>query len=314
MNNNFKLEKGMYQEPGRSFSQVLESIDPSDKYIGTPLEGLDAFQRQLKRFDIKVRGAGSDPVEKFFATTDSAVLFPEYVARAVRHGIEESDILPMITASTTIVSTVEQANTGHVKISKRGRMMVSSYDAIRAQKLDLFSVTLRQIGAYIARSRLQDAIGVLIDGNDSNPAEVVPMNGAPFNYDAMLNFWMRFDPYEMNVVLASNDVVLELLRTQEFQPQILGFNIQHPNAMTTPFGATLIRTSAAPEQTVIGLDKRFALEMIHVGSVTVEYEKLINKQFERAAITTIAGFSKICDGASKVLSNAGNNVEYDLPF
>lgn len=90
MNNNFKLEKGMYQEPGRSFSQVLESIDPSDKYIGTPLEGLDAFQRQLKRFDIKVRGAGLDTVEKFFATTDSAVLFPEYVARAVRHGISRT--------------------------------------------------------------------------------------------------------------------------------------------------------------------------------------------------------------------------------
>ena len=33
MNNNFKLEKGMYQEPGRSFSQVLEDIDPSDRYI-----------------------------------------------------------------------------------------------------------------------------------------------------------------------------------------------------------------------------------------------------------------------------------------
>ena len=63
MNNNFKLEKGMYQEPGRSFSQVLESIDPSDKYIGTPLEGLDAFQRQLKRFDIKVRGLAQTPLK-----------------------------------------------------------------------------------------------------------------------------------------------------------------------------------------------------------------------------------------------------------
>ena len=82
----------------------------------------------------------------------------------------------------------------------------------------------------------------------------------------------------------------------------------------TPFGATLIRTSAAPEQTVIGLDKRFALEMIYVGSIAVEYDKLINKQFERAAITTIAGFSKICDDASKVLSNASSSVKYDLPF
>ena len=51
--NGVRLEKGMYQEHGRTFSHVLESIDPSNQYVGTPLEGLDAFQRQLKRFDIK---------------------------------------------------------------------------------------------------------------------------------------------------------------------------------------------------------------------------------------------------------------------
>ena len=43
------LDKGMYREAGRSFSQVLESQDPSERYKGTSLEGLDAFQRQLKR-------------------------------------------------------------------------------------------------------------------------------------------------------------------------------------------------------------------------------------------------------------------------
>ena len=90
--NGVRLEKGMYQEHGRTFSHVLESIDPSNQYVGTPLEGLDAYQRQLKRFDIKVKGAQSDTVEKFFATTESAVLFPEYVARVVQRGMEESDI------------------------------------------------------------------------------------------------------------------------------------------------------------------------------------------------------------------------------
>ena len=50
----------MYGETGKSFTQVLESFDPSEEYRGTALEGLDAYQRQLKRFDIKVRGAGSD--------------------------------------------------------------------------------------------------------------------------------------------------------------------------------------------------------------------------------------------------------------
>ena len=65
---NIKLEKGMYGRSGRSFSQALEELDPSEHYRGTPLEGLDAFQRQLKRFDIHVKGAGSDMVEKFFHT------------------------------------------------------------------------------------------------------------------------------------------------------------------------------------------------------------------------------------------------------
>ena len=86
---NLKLEKGMYAQSGKSFSRVLESLDPSENYRGTALEGLDAFQRQLKRFDIHVKGAGSDMVEKFFHTTDSAVLFPEFVSRVVRQGMEE---------------------------------------------------------------------------------------------------------------------------------------------------------------------------------------------------------------------------------
>ena len=98
---NLKLEKGMYCEAGRSFTQTLEREDPSEAYKGTPLEGLDAYQRQLKRFDIKVKGAGSDVVEKFFASAQSAVLFPEYIARSVRQGMEETNLLPQITAAVT---------------------------------------------------------------------------------------------------------------------------------------------------------------------------------------------------------------------
>ena len=91
---NLRLEKGMYRQSGKSFTQVLESLDPSENYRGTALENTDAFQRQLKRFGIRAKGLDSSPVEKFFATMDSAVLFPEYIARTVRQGMEENDILP----------------------------------------------------------------------------------------------------------------------------------------------------------------------------------------------------------------------------
>ena len=104
---NLKLDKGMYREAGRSFSQVLEREDPSERYKGTSLEGLDAFQRQLKRFDIKVKGEASDPVEAFFRTSDAAVLFPEYISRTVRQGMEEGDVLPHITAAVTRIDGMD---------------------------------------------------------------------------------------------------------------------------------------------------------------------------------------------------------------
>ena len=70
---NIRLEKGLYASG--DFTGALEKIDPSENYSGTALEGLDAYQRQLKRFDIKVSGRHSDCVEKFFATTTSTPLF-----------------------------------------------------------------------------------------------------------------------------------------------------------------------------------------------------------------------------------------------
>ena len=54
------LEKGMYTVPHKSFSRLLEEMDPSENYKGTALEGMDAYQRQLKRFDIRV-GSGLTP-------------------------------------------------------------------------------------------------------------------------------------------------------------------------------------------------------------------------------------------------------------
>ena len=336
---NIKLEKGMYGHSGRSFAKVLEELDPSEAYRGTPLEGMDAFQRQLKRFDIKVKGAGSDVVDKFFATSQSAVLFPEYIARAVKTGMEAENVLPQITATETVISgmdyrsiTSEGGQDEHklrrvdegaaipqttvktrdtlVKLNKRGRMLVASYEAIRFQRLDLFSVTLRQIGAYIGRMHLEDAIKVLCDGDgNKNPAQVFSVGTKPISgtagtlsYEALVDFWSQFDPYTMNTLLVSSDMMLAMLKLSEFQNPLTGLNFQGTGTLTTPLGAKLLRTSALPAGTLVGLDKNYALEMINGSDVTVEYDKLIDRQLERAAITSISGFAKLYADASKVLS------------
>ena len=337
---NVRLEKDLYSRPGKSFSKTLEELDPSEHYRGTPLEGLDAFQRQLKRFDIHVKGAGSDPVEKFFHTTESSVLFPEFVSRVVRQGLEESGILPLITATVTrfdgldyrsitstpsedekkllpveegetIPQTVLKTQENLVKLHKRGRMLVASYEAIRFQRLDLFSVTLRQIGAYIGKMQLQDAITVLMDGDgNQNPAEVIPLTGG-LTYDALLDFWNRFDPYTMNTLLVGGDMMLALLRLKELQNPMTGLNFQGTGTLTTPLGAKLLRTSAMPAGTLIGLDRNYAVEQILASDVLVEYDKLIDRQLERAAITSISGFAKLYTDASKVLGGSASSGQAD---
>ena len=72
--------------------------------------------------------------------------------------------------------------------------------------------------------------------------------------------------------------------------------------LAAPLGANLHRTSAVDDGMIIGIDSRYALEQVRAGEVLVEYDKLIDRQLERAAITAICGFGKICDGAAKVLS------------
>ena len=336
---NLRLEKGMYRQAGKTFTQVLESLDPSENYRGTALEGTDAFQRQLKRFGIRAKGAGSSPVEKFFATMDSAVLFPEYIARTVRQGMEENDILPAIVATTTVIDamdyrsiysnptdddkalkdvaeggeipTTEVKTKDHlVKLTKRGRMLVASYEAIRFQKLDLFSVMLRQIGSYIQKQQVADAVKVLIDGDGNENAAVQysvgtgPMSGTAgtLAYDQMVEFWGKFDPYTMNTILCSTDTMTKLLKIPELQNPMTGLNFQGTGKMTTPLGAQLHRTSAVADGKIIGLDNRYALELVRAGDVLVEYDKLIDRQLERAAISSISGFGKICDGAAAVLN------------
>lgn len=335
---NVKLEKGMYRESGKTFTQVLEALDPSEGYKGTALEGTDAFQRQLKRFDIHARGAYSDPVEKFFRTMDSSVLFPEYIARAVRQGMEENNVLPKITASTTTIdamdyrsvysvaskeekmlmqvtegasipATTVKTKANLVKLHKRGRMLVASYEAIRFQKLDLFSVTLRQIGAYIQTMHLHDAVEVLVKGDGNrNEAKVLTIGASPMtgtkgklSYEQLVQFWAQFEPYELNCFLMNTGTMVKMLGLPEFQNPLTGLNFQGTGALSTPLGAELLKAACVEDGKLIGLDRRYALEMVQAGEVTVEYDKLIDRQLERAAITSISGFGKIMPDAAKLL-------------
>ena len=287
---NITIEKGMYQTKG-GLTAALEKLDPSENYIGTALEGLDAFSRQLKRFDIRVSGSGSDCVEKFFQTSNSAALFPEYVSRAVAQGMERADILPNIVATVTDIEGMDYRSIASVpgdddkelkvvnegayipqtnirtrenlvKLHKRGRMLVASYEALRFQRLDLFTVTLNQIGAYIARAQLKDAIGVLIngDGNNNAAANVNAATQGEISYGDLVKLWSNLAPYELNTILAPTAEMEKILSLSQMQDSHAGLDFQATGKMITPLGANLLHAPEMQSGKIIGLDKNCALD------------------------------------------------------
>ena len=322
---NIKLEKGLYST-SKGFTASLEELDPSENYIGTDYEGLDAYQRQLKRFDIKVSGAGSDTISKFFRTTDSAALFPEYISRAVQQGLEEADILPKIVATTTVIDSLDYRAIESVpadedkelvfvsegakipettvktkdkltKLYKRGRMLVASYEAIKFQKLDLFTVTLKQIGAYIARTQLMDALTVLSD------CEAVEQISGPgtVTYDDLVSLWDKLTPYNLSTIVASTPAIADMLSIPEFKDSYAGQSFHGTGKMITPFGAEVLKLIGTSGKILFALDSSAALERVQAGGIVTEYDKLIDRQLERAAITSTAGFSTIFPDAAKIL-------------
>ena len=328
---NLKLEKGLYTT-GKSFTQALEQIDPSENYAGTPLEGLDAYQRQLKRFDIKVSGIGSDTVSKFFQTSDSAALFPEYVSRAVRQGMEQADVLQKIVATTTVIDgmdyrAIESVEKGEIKfvperftknymnaslptttvqvkdtlteMHKRGRMLVASYEAVKFQKLDLFTVTLRQIGNCIAEGQLLDAYAALIGVHDSG----ITLEGG-LTYAGLVDLWNAFEGFNMTTLLVSARDTASILKMTEMQDAIAGNDFHATGRVVTPLGAELIKHKMFPDNTILALDRTCALEKVQAGDVVTDFDKLIDRQLERASITAIAGFSPIFSGAVQMLTHA----------
>lgn len=315
MYNDIKLEKGLYNLSGKSFTAALEELDPSSAYSGTPLEKLDAFERQLKRFNIRISGQDCDCVEKFFSSTDTAVLFPEFVTRSIRKGFDET-ILSSICAAKTISScgqylgctlddsadyttskqtdelpaaTVKESTEATV-LAKYGRLINASYEAVRQQRLDVFGVMLRSIGVKLAASVVKKAVEVLA-------ADAEAITTSSLTYENLASLYGSFDCFDMTTVIASPEVASQIVAMEQ-----LSDTAADPNGkIVLPFGSELIKTPAAGN-TVIGIDRGFALEFITSTDLIMETDKLIDRQLDQMTVSITCGFRKITPEAVKVLA------------
>lgn len=316
MYNDIRLEKGMYNLSGKSFTAALEDLDPSSAYIGTELESLDAFERQLKRFNIRVSGSDCDRVEKFFNSTESAVLFPEFVKRCISKGFDET-VLSSITAVKTVcesgqylgctmndsaeysasaqgttlpISTVTESSTATV-LQKFGRVINASYEAVRKQRLDVFGVMLRSVGVKLASVVAKQAMNILA-------ADAVSVGTTSLSYGDLANLYGKFDSFDMTTVIANPANASKIAAMD----QLADARTDVKGRMIMPFGSELIKSAAVPANTIIGIDKDFALEFITSSGLVMETDRLIDRQLDCIAVSITCGFRKITPDAVKKIT------------
>lgn len=315
MYQNVTLEKGLYHLTNKSFVQALEGLDPSAQYADTPLAGLDAYERQLKRFDIRISGPQCDRVEKFFTSTESAVLFPEFVRRAVQQGMDAS-MLSEITAVEThtdssqylgctitetdsygaatsqsdalTASTILEATSALV-LDKYGRVVKASYEAVRRQRLDVFAVFLRSVGMQLAQALMQQAITTLTAEAGSSSTKA----GSALAYSDLATLYGKFTTYNMNTLLVSPKVAATILAMAEMEDVVPVEQAQ----VRLPFGTVLCKVPQMSDNVIIGLDKNFALEMVTGSNLILETDRLIENQLDLITVSLQCGFRVLMKNA-----------------
>jgi hypothetical protein len=331
-----RLEEEMFSQArqrGLDLTGYLEELDPS-----RPESALDAFERQLALAGIRVSGSGSDIIDRFFSTKETSVLFPEYVSRSVRAGMQDFRKLDRIVASRTRIDSdtyktvymddsvldeedlqlaragegaalpkIELKTAEHsIQIYKFGRYLETSYEAIRRRKAAVVSIFLKAIGVQLQKDKFAAAIDVIVSGDgNSNAATVQSTAGATLAYSDLVTFSLAFDPYELNVMIANKSTAAAILNLTEFKDPGVAVNFQLKGEIPTPFGAQLLVDESVPADKIIGIDNRFALEEVYETSVLTESEKLIRQQLEGTAISEVAGFGKILNSATRVLNITG---------
>lgn len=322
MYNDIKLEKGLYSITGKSFTQALTELDPDGQYENTQMKNLDAFERQLKRFDIKVSGKDCDRVEKFFLSTESAVLFPEYVRRMIKKGMDEACITGEIVGAIsytdsadfrgltvtsngsdtvaeggTLPTTTVRLSSEAKALTKFARKLSCSYESIKKQRLEAFGVILKSLGATISKDVNKLCLDEITDGVTPSAIE-----GNSLAYSDLAKFWGSMEDFDMTTMVCDPATMAEIMAMDEMKFCVSDY--MSSGIAKTPYGVTIVKCAQLAANTAVGVDQSCAAEMIFGTDVIVDFDKLISTQCDEIACSVSVGFSVINAGAVKTLSTS----------
>ncbi|MDF1544483.1 MAG: hypothetical protein P1R58_05205, partial [bacterium] len=313
-----------------TLSELLECEEYDPSAPGSPL---DAFERQLALAGVRLSGKSPTTVEQFFQR--ASALMPEFMLREIKKGMAMRPELGKLVANSTAVATNkytpfhidtsddtrfslrpvgEGADIPQLLITEQnhdvnvidyGLALKTSYKSLRYRTTSQFRVLLWYIGFKMQTDKIGMVVNTIINGDgNSNAASVINTAASgSLTYTDLVSLWAQFSPFEMNTLICHIDQMKTILGLTEFKDPLAGYRFGKTGELFSPLGATLVRSDEVPNDLVLGLDRRFAVEEVVTQPLMIEYDKIIEQRFEEAVITESVSYAKVIEGASVTLDS-----------
>jgi len=278
-------------------------------------------------------------VDRFFQSDPNAKwLFPDIVRESVLQGMRRKPVYPQliirdeaVDGTAYDVPYVQEAASEEelhsvaegaaipeseitygdriVRIDKKGRGVIASYEAIRRMSIDMLRVHLQRVGERLGRNLDARLAHVLVYGDSSGAATAaLTLNTAAagsWSYEDIVAGFMKltlehyFTPTHM---LASGALCRTILSLDEFRDAAL-FDFAKTGNLPTPLGVRLIPMPDQPEHKLTILDAGYAVQKLTEQDLLVESDKLIQQQWDRTYLTVVTDFAVIYEKARVVVQS-----------
>lgn len=320
---------------GRALYETLTGLDLTHGHyfraLGTTLGDYCA-----KEFGVDLRRI---TVERFFhSDPDAKWLFPEVVREAVVEGMRRKPRYPELIMRDERVSgsvydvpyvnedpgeeELRQVAEGAaipestirygdrvVRLDKRGRGVIASYEVIRRMSVDMLRVHLRRMGERLGRNLDARLAYVLAYGDDSGATAPDVMDAdesGAWNYIDLINGYLRLSlihHFTPTHILACPQATTAIL-LMDHLPNLLLFDFAKTGHLPTPLGMKLVPMPDHPEDRITIMDAGYAVQKLTEQDVLLENDKLIHQQWDRAYLTVVTDFAIVYERARVVISNA----------
>ncbi|MCP4640204.1 MAG: hypothetical protein GY851_07220 [bacterium] len=323
------------QTRGHELFDTLDSVGLSHSHffraLGTTVQDYCAqeFGVDLNRISVD-RFFQSDPNAKW--------LFPDIVREAVLTGMRRKPAYPeliirdeSVTGTAYDVPYVQESAAEEelrsvaegaaipeseitygdriVRLDKKGRGVIASYEVIRRMSVDMLRVHLQRIGERLGRNLDARLATVLVDGDNSGagtaPVTLNTATAGTWSYSDLVDGFMKltldhyFTPTHM---LANADLCKAIVGLPEFREAVL-FDFAKSGNLPTPLGAKLVPMADQPADALTVLDAGYAVQKLTEQDLLVESDKLINQQWDRTYLTVVTDFAVIYEKARVVVQS-----------